>query len=496
MPNIVLMNLLENRNFEGLVPVNLREGLSSDVEKGIKKIEQFQNYDGSWGWWEGDRGNGYTTGFALYALRVASDHGYSVTQSVIKAGLAAIERMLQNREIQTNDEISYLLYVYSMHGRWNHDIFRQLAGDEKINAYMAANLLKAAVLRLRSGARDFETEELNKTVPLLKKIIYNTAKYDTRGVYWTAGRAQSWGWAGGPAEVTAHILSALVISGDSGAFTDKAYASLSARFSGDHWVSTKTTGTVVIALCEYISWKDTAFVPDGNISFSLNGEKITEFNYNLNSGTGMNSLVKMIKLPAGKKSGSYRITASGKASGDTTFTATVKGTYLFKPRGLFSFMKSEKRNIKGLSNGVSARRDIFFLNRVRDMKQQEYLVPQPVEKNSRVATGDELLVRVRFTAQEDFGFMVLEDYLPSGFEVIKESAYNGEQPCSHVERRDNRMVFFFTGIKKGLEYEVAYIIRAELPGSFIMRPARIGCMYEESIQGWTLPLIIDVEADK
>jgi len=159
-------------------------------------------------------------------------------------------------------------------------------------------------------------------------------------------------------------------------------------------------------------------------------------------------------------------------------------------------MKSEKRNIKGLSNGVSARRDIFFLNRVRDMKQQEYLVPQPVEKDSRVATGDELLVRVRFTAQEDFGFMVLEDYLPSGFEVIKESAYNGEQPCSHVERRDNRMVFFFTGIKKGMEYEVAYIIRAELPGSFIMRPARIGCMYEESIQGWTLPLIIDVEADK
>jgi len=58
------------------------------------------------------------------------------------------------------------------------------------------------------------------------------------------------------------------------------------------------------------------------------------------------------------------------------------------------------------------------------------------------------------------------------------------------------MVFFFTGIKKGHEYEVAYIIRAELPGSFIMRPARIGCMYEDSIQGWTLPVVIDVQESK
>jgi hypothetical protein len=249
-------------------------------------------------------------------------------------------------------------------------------------------------------------------------------------------------------------------------------------------------------MCDYLSQKQTGFTPEGNISFSLNGEKVADFRYNLNSEDSMNNLVKIIKLPAGKKADSYRITAEGKASGDTTFTATVKGTYIFKPEGLFSFMKSEKRNIKGLSNGVSARRDIFFLNRVRDMKQQEYLVPQPVEEKSTVVTGDELLVRVRFTAQEDFGFMVLEDYLPSGFEVVKESAYNGEQPWSHMERRDNRMVFFFTGVRKGREYEVAYIIRAELPGSFIMRPARIGCMYEESIQGWTLPLVIDVQADK
>ncbi|HPS56785.1 MAG TPA: carboxypeptidase regulatory-like domain-containing protein [Spirochaetota bacterium] len=496
IPNIVLMNLMDNENYTGLVPGSLKDNLASSVEDGIKRIEKFQNYDGSWGWWEGDRGNGYTTGFAMFALHTAQAHGYSITRSVADTGLAAIERMFENREIQSNDEISYLLYIYSLYGRWNHEIFKQLAGDEKINAYMAANLIKAATLHLKGAKDDFESSEIRKIIPSLKKKIYDTAMYDSSGVYWTAGRGQSWGWAGGPTEITAHVLSALVLAGDTGELAAKAYTSLSKRFSGDRWVSTKTTGTVVMAMCEYLSLKETGFTPEGNISFSLNGEKIADFRYNLDSEKSMNNLVKIIKLPAGKKADSYKITVSGKASGDTTFTATVKGTYIFKPEGLFSFMKSEKRNIKGLSNGVSARRDIFFLNRVKDMKLQEYLVPQPVEEKSTVVTGDELLVRVRFTAQEDFGFMVLEDYLPSGFEVVKESAYNGGQPYSHVERRDNRMVFFFTGIRKGQEYEVAYIIRAELPGSFIMRPARIGCMYEESIQGWTLPLVIDVQADK
>jgi uncharacterized protein YfaS (alpha-2-macroglobulin family) len=113
---------------------------------------------------------------------------------------------------------------------------------------------------------------------------------------------------------------------------------------------------------------------------------------------------------------------------------------------------------------------------------QEYLVPQGADEKGKISVGDELLVRVKFRPEESFGFLMLEDFLPSGFEVVTESAYNEFQPYSHVEKRDNRIVFFFTGVEKDKEIEVAYIIRAELPGSFIMRPSRISCMYEESVQ--------------
>jgi uncharacterized protein YfaS (alpha-2-macroglobulin family) len=94
---------------------------------------------------------------------------------------------------------------------------------------------------------------------------------------------------------------------------------------------------------------------------------------------------------------------------------------------------------------------------------------------------------VKFRAQDNFEYLVLEDYLPSGFEVVMKNAYGEYQPYAHAEQWDNRMVFFFTGLAKNEVYEIAYIMRAELPGEFLVKPSRMECMYEPSIQGWASP---------
>jgi len=127
------------------------------------------------------------------------------------------------------------------------------------------------------------------------------------------------------------------------------------------------------------------------------------------------------------------------------------------------------------------------------VNNNEYLVPQKFTSRSTLKVGDELLVKIRFTARDNFEYLVLEDYLPSGFEVVTNNAYNDYQPYAHQERWDNRMVFFFTKVRKGEMYEVAYILRAELPGRFTVKPARMECMYEPSIQGWSSPAQFTVE---
>jgi len=493
LPNLAMLKLLKGSGYSKAIPEKLKNQVEINIPDGISRIVKAQNYDGTWGWWEGDRGNTYTTGFAMYSLFYARNYGYKINDNTFDQGLAAIQRIFDAPEKMDNDELSYLTYIYSLFGKWNHPTFRHVAFSKDLNPYQAANLIKAVNLfRGKGTLQEHESTEIDEASKLLVKKINESAKRDSSGIYWPSVQGQSWNWPGGNTEVTAHVLSALLISGDKSSITSQAVASISRRFKTSSWNSTKESGTVILALCDYLTAKGIEFKTSGEIEFSLNGDKLDKVSYN--TGSDPESLKRTIKL--NRKSDSYKLSVSGTGSADTTFSAALRGTLYFKPKGLFSFMKSEKRGIASLSNGVAARREISYLNRVKDMKMQEYLVPQEVDEKGKINVGDELLIRVKFRADDSFGFMILEDFLPAGFEVVKESAYNEFQPYSHVERRDNRMVFFFTGIEKGKEYEVAYVVRAELPGSFVMRPARIECMYEETIQGWTLPTILDVYSEK
>ncbi|HOP62203.1 MAG TPA: carboxypeptidase regulatory-like domain-containing protein [Spirochaetota bacterium] len=493
LPKLAILSLLKNREYENLIPEKLKTGIKNDIPEGIKKIETSQNYDGTWGWWSGDRGNGYLTGYALFSLYRLKEYGYRINKSAVDKGLGALQRFFREEKKHNRDELSYLMYIYALHQRWDHGTFKRIAFDKKINPYQAANLLKAVTLFRGAGKlQDFEAREISQSVNVLKKTITETAGKDASGIYWPVTEGQAWSWPGGRGEITAHVMSALVLSGDRSSMSEQALAALSKRFNGECWNSTKESGTVILAICDYLKGKDAGFKTSGKASFSLNGSRLGDISYNLKENRNLNQLSRTFRLSRNSSSGSYKLKAEGDLSGGAVVSAAVSGTLYFRPKGFFSFLKSEKRNIKALSNGIDARRDMFYLNRVKDHKMQEYLVPQEAGEKGKISVGDELLVRLKFRPEESYGFLILEDFLPSGFEVVKESAYNEFQPYSHVERRDNRMVFFFTGIEKDKEYEVAYIIRAELPGSFIMRPTRIGCMYQDEIQGWSQPTIIDV----
>ncbi|MCL1865678.1 MAG: carboxypeptidase regulatory-like domain-containing protein [Spirochaetes bacterium] len=495
IPILAMQNLLSSGNYSQVIPDELKKNLNTMIPEGISRLEKAQNYDGTWGWWEGDRGNVYTTGFAIFSLFKAKGFGYKVSDSVLNNGQTALNRIFESPSKMSSNELAYLTYINSLYKKFNYTVFKRVANSKDLGPYQAANLIKAVNNIKGKGVlqRDVEAE-VNDALKLLNKKIQETSQRDSYGIYWSAAQGQSWDWPGSNTEITAHVLSALVSSGDKSSLVSQAVASISKRFKDGYWGSTKESGTVILALCDYLTANSMSYKESGEVEFSLNGERLEKISYNVNSAPG--SLKKEIKLDKNKKSDSYKLTATGTDSSHTTYSAALRGILYFKPKGVFSLFKSEKSGIEALSNGVTARREISYLNRVKDMKMQEYLVPQNIDDKSKINVGDELLVRIKFKAVDKFGYMILQDFLPAGFEVVKESAYNEYQSYSHIERRDNRMVFFFTNIEKNREYEVAYIMRAELPGSFMMRPSRIECMYEESIQGWSLPAALDVQDEK
>ncbi|OHD69206.1 MAG: hypothetical protein A2W19_06365 [Spirochaetes bacterium RBG_16_49_21] len=494
IPNLALHTVLAQKGYTRFINDSAKKKLDDKVRAGINRVQQHQNDDGTWGWWSGGRGNAYVTGYALYSLLVASRAGYAVENDCAKRGLTALTEYFKNPDLEDADALAYLMYINALWGRWDQAVFKRISKVKAPGIYQMVHVARALALASANNKLNKDIKsEINESLARLIVAIKNLARKDGRGIYWESRARDRWGWPGGDTELTAHVLCALIEANDSSTLPAQIVSSLAKRARGNAWNSTKETASVILALCRYIEAKGGGPEAKGALSFSLNGKRVADVSYDLADFKDTDSLTATVSLAEITAQPAFTIEASGTAGPDTSFDVTIAGTLYFKKKGFSSLFKSEERSLAGLTNGIVISRRFAALSRVRDTHNNEYLVPQSLADKKAIQVGEELLVKVKFSAQDDFQYLVLEDYLPSGFEVVRMDAYEGYAPYVHVERRDNRMVYFFTDLRKNEAYEVAYIIRAELPGSFMVKPSRMECMYEPTVQGWSSPVVVEVK---
>ncbi len=491
LPAMALKKLLEQKGMTALAPDTK---LDDKIAQGVERILNSRNDDGTWGWWYGDRGNEFITGYVLYSLNMAGHLGYGFDKRRIRSSLDAAGRMLSRKDLIEDDARAYLLYVYSLWGRWQPGVISYFNRQKQLNAYQLSFLIRAmaAAGSIQNLSRE-ERDGILKAMPAYTTLLKSMQRKDSRGIYWESQGAQGWGWQGGNVEMTAHVLSALMESGDRSPLPAQMVSSLGKRTRDGRWNSTKETATVIFAITAYLEGSRGALTDRGSLSFTLDGKTLASLAYDTSKSDAVTVLTRKVRLEQGLKGKQYRIAATGDAGPDASFDLALCGNLYFKKQGLLGFLKSEESSLRSLENGIGLYRNFYSIRRVKDINNNEYMVPQKLSQGNPLKVGEELLVKVRFRAQDSFEYMVLEDYLPSGFEVVDQNAYDDYQPYVHAERWDNRMVFFFTRVRKGEIYEVAYILRAELPGEFIVKPARMECMYEPSIQGWSAPAHFTVE---
>jgi uncharacterized protein YfaS (alpha-2-macroglobulin family) len=117
------------------------------------------------------------------------------------------------------------------------------------------------------------------------------------------------------------------------------------------------------------------------------------------------------------------------------------------------------------------------------------------------AVGELVRVRLRITVPERRAYVVIDDPIPAGFEVVNtefttenpilEGALNSSysehawrDPFDYTERRDDRVVVFATELEPGV-YEHCYLLRGVAPGRFSMPSARAEEMYAPDCSGST-----------
>jgi uncharacterized protein YfaS (alpha-2-macroglobulin family) len=240
-----------------------------------------------------------------------------------------------------------------------------------------------------------------------------------------------------------------------------------------HWLSTQETAWSLIALTD---WMVASGELEANYSYrvSLNQEKVGEGQATkADVGETRKLQVEVAQL---LKDEANRLLIE-------RLEPTGKGR-LYYSLYLRYFLPAE--DVKALSRGIIVAR-------------QYSLVDAPERFVDGAKVGDVIQVKLTLIAPSSLHYLVVEDPLPAGCEGVdvslKTTTVVGQPPelkrvgeewgwwwFSNTQMRDEKVVLFATYLPKGT-YEYTYLMRASVPGQFLVMPTNAYEMYFPEVFG-------------
>ncbi|MBW1941691.1 MAG: carboxypeptidase regulatory-like domain-containing protein [Deltaproteobacteria bacterium] len=437
----------------GLQP---QEKLKKKIERGLAKLAGFQRPDGSFGWWRNSNGDLYLTSLVLLGLsQIKEMPDTRIKQSISRAVKYVNQQILKTR---VPDLLVFGLYALSEAGYHNRVL--------------------ATALKTKLASMDPLALSLT-TLALSNHRMPNEAKEAADRLLEEIENSPEGSWFPEPAshgnrnaiETAAFALTALLRTYPDHPEVDRVLNWLVLQKTGKYWVSTKTTGFVLFALSEYLKARGHGiFLQDQTISITLNGKKAP--NFYLKRADYLKEKGPLFSLPS-----------EWLTHGENVLTIESGGELYYSIR-VKSFFEADRITPASQNCDMGLSKKVFAANRVHDARGNPRILSRPYEPGEHLRVGGETRVEIRFTPDRDYAYFILEDGLPSGFEVVdfkRDAGISWWQPYSHKERRDDRVVFFFTRLRKGKEVSVEYILRSELNGDYHLPPARLYGMYRPTI---------------
>ncbi|MCL5773741.1 MAG: MG2 domain-containing protein [Firmicutes bacterium] len=461
LPDIFVEEALKKLNIKD---AGLEKKLPLMVQKGLQRLYGLQHEDGGWGWWTDDSTHPYMTAYVVFGLLKAKEAGYKIDDNVLDRGKKALEKIFRETYGETKTgwgaiqqktfwkTKAYMAYVMSLAGILKaEDCLKIYENRDKLNAYTKA-LLALALNNL--GRKD-------EILALINELNSQAVETDTT-CNWES-ETFDYSWTGNNVESTAYVLDCLVNLDTSNPRIPKIIRWLFINRRGLSWNSTKDTAAVLYAFTDYLIKNPEELAPDFTASIYLNGEKIKDVKFNsLIPSSGESAvIIESSKL----KSGKNKITIQKEGKGKLYYSAELR----YFP---------DVENIKPASQGG------IKISRVyKSLKLEKDIFGKFVEKEEKfggtLGIGERLLVKISVECDKDFEYLIIEDPLPAGCEVvIPEGERNwGSLWWCRQEIRDEKAVFFSRFLEKGQKFVLSYEIRGEIPGDYHVLPTLIYQMY-------------------
>ncbi len=443
-----------------------RDRLDEQVRAGLARLYHMQRPDGGWGWWYsprrgvGPRGqsNAVLTAYALLGLETARRAGFAVDSGVLSRARA------HAKSIATRAS-GYDVRAFALHAL---AVGKQVDGRDLARAYRFRERLGSAGLARLALA--YHAIGAPRQAEALRDALVSRATEKDGRAWWSVGSVPCGALTGSDVETTAWALNALIAGAPKHRLVEPALAYLLANRRGAVFHTTKDTGAALLALTRYIADRGNGSADysvvvrvNGNdaATLAITGGRVTTGDRTLRLDEALfrpgDNVVELVKHGPGRLH--YAFTADTVSPADAV---DAKGSLLAIARGYRRYLDPSLEH--GVQPGYS-------------VVEPAFRPKQDTREDVRaVVAGETIQVDLALSARETARFVMLEDPIPAGFEVVDDSPAG---PFDRFERRDDRAVFFFSEVAGTTR--VTYRLRATHPGRYRARAAFAAPMYEPGI---------------
>jgi alpha-2-macroglobulin len=478
LPNLETYRILQEF---GLSSPALQSRLDRTLDEGLARLVERQNEDGGWSWWPGGESDAYISAYALFGLSRAQEAGvavdartYARAVEYLRTARLDIEDLEENWQF---DRMAFLQFTLANANAGDLESIEALFEQrDRLNPWAQA-LLVQAFEKLAPG------DERAKT---LLSDLQATALRSATGVHWE-DEAPDFRNMSTPIYSSAVVLDTLARQDPASPLVAEALRYLmSHRSASGGWASTYETAWTLMALAQVMQGTGEL---GGGFSFSaeLNAAPL----------------------------------ASGQAGGDAQFNPVVAGVPLSHlhpddPNALlirreggpgrlyFSTHLNVNRpveEVQPLEQGVSISRK-YYAN-----------APCPstgCEPVRAAEAGDLVRVRLSLTIPESAYYLLVEDYIPAGAEVLDTRLMTSQQEIPEYDPRrpfeegwgwwyfsdpqvyDDRIAWAAESLPAGT-YELTYTLVILQPGEYRVLPARARQFYFPEFQGTSAGDVFEIE---
>lgn len=458
---------------------DLENKLPAQINKDIAHLQQSQNSDGGWAWWNPNPSNTHLSAYIVLALHEARAAGFSVSDFTINRGQEFLQSKLLTINPNTNNNEgnrqALLLFVISETGDKS-----QISGALQELLGMRAKLSQFAKAYLAMALANANPQDPG--IQTLLSDLNTSAIMSANGVHWEEESTDWWSMNTNTRSTAIALLAMTRLDPNNQLNPNIVRWLMVARKAGG-WYTSQENMWALMSLSEWLLQSGEL---QGNYDYGvwLNTNQQTSGHVDsTNIGTTIRQEIAVADLL--KDAGNTLTVGRGDGPGVLYYTAQLR-SYLPVPE------------VKALDRGIIVQRRYTLASCEDGIDCPEI---------SEAAVGDEIRVEITLIAPNDLYYLRLDDPLPAGAEAIDKDlatttlmaqgpqferqrhisgsfapSYWSPFWFSRSELHDERVTLYADYVAKGT-YQYSYTMRASSPGSFNVIPTTASELYFPDVFG-------------